>query len=151
MPSAGSSWRVAHLFALVLLSLTLLRVPHPLRRARFWFLRSEQRVGLRCTPSSQSLVSDLHLTSLAEPVIPITAPSPQLRRCHQSSFYRITMYVTQLLDIFPLRKNIEVIVTRLPESRWRHLIPELHLISILSLLPAATQRDALLQHLHCQR
>jgi hypothetical protein len=33
-------------FVPVFLSLTILRVPHPLRRARFWFWRSQQRVGL---------------------------------------------------------------------------------------------------------
>src|SRR5262249_22011337 len=41
--------RVAHPFVLVFPCLTILRVPHPWRRARSCFLRSEQRVGLSRT------------------------------------------------------------------------------------------------------
>src|SRR6185369_12218588 len=45
--------RVAPLFVFVLLCLTKLRVPHPLPRARFSFMRSDQRVGLKgCSVSS---------------------------------------------------------------------------------------------------
>jgi hypothetical protein len=128
--------------------LSIRRVPHPLRRARFWFLRSEQRVGLRCTPYSQPPVSDLHLTSLAAPVIAIAAPLPQLWRRHQSSFHRIAMNIAQLFHVLSLGKDIEIRVTRLPKGWRRGVIPQPHLIGLVSLPASTTERDALLEHLH---
>src|SRR5215510_5173241 len=77
----------------------ILRVPHPLRRARFCFLRSEQRVGLSRTLEPTLLVPDLHLSRLAQPVITIAAPSPQLWRGHQSSSHRIAMNIAQLFHV----------------------------------------------------
>src|SRR5262252_11159635 len=45
-PKVSFFWDGWPTLPLVLLSLTNSRVPHPLRRARLWFLRSEQRVGV---------------------------------------------------------------------------------------------------------
>jgi hypothetical protein len=45
-----------------------------------------------------------------------TAPCPLLRFRNKSSFYRIAMYVTQLLEPFLLGENDEVIKSRLPDA-----------------------------------
>src|SRR5262249_13880741 len=98
----------------------------------------------RLTP----LVPDLYFPRLPQPVIAITAPPPKLRRLHQTTFHRIAMNIAQLFDIFPSSKDIEIIVSRLPESRWRRVIPQPHLIRAFSLFAPTSQRDALLQDLH---
>ena len=87
--------RAAHLFSPPV-SLTILRVPHPLRRARFCLLRSEQRVGLSGTstshpnsrfslfPSRPASNPDNCSISTA-PASPPTLSSPDCDECNATS------------------------------------------------------------------
>ncbi len=75
--------------------------------------------SILCHPISKRNLSPsfihLHGSCFAQQIMPITAPSPLLRRLHQSSFHRIAMHVPQLLHPLLRRPHIEVIETRLPE------------------------------------
>src|ERR1700720_2339941 len=58
---------------------------------------------------------DSYRSSFAEGVGAVTAPAPQLWRCHQFPLYRIMVHVVQLLDPFALAPNVEVVEAFLPD------------------------------------
>src|ERR1700685_1353050 len=83
--------------------------------------------GLRGSTSKRKLrpaLIDAHRPSLPQKIETITAPAPLLRSFHQPSFYRIAMYIPQLLHALLGGPHVKVIETSLPERAPTEIVPE---------------------------
>ena len=87
-----------------------------------------ERVGLS--------TADLDHARLSEAIVAKAAPTPQFRRFHQPTLYRIAMHVAQLFNIFALGINIAIVVPSLPQG-WDWISrPESYLLASLGFFPA---------------
>ena len=96
-----------------------------------------------------TLPVQLHHSFFTKSKCPIAAPSPKLRRRHQSPLHRIPMHVPEFFCNFSIRIYVEVIIAPLPKAPTRCL-PEFTLGGgpPLKQQPAG---NALLQDLHHDR